>query len=120
MDAFTARLGVSEGRIERAPGDVVFALGDLTPGWTADLAAGDYVEAAQTADLTGVAVVRVTGTLHAPAAGRWRVSLRVGGFDAATLDGWPGRTRAIADLAANVSAAAGPTEVAVRLSFLGA
>ena len=83
MDAFTARLGVSEGRVERAPGDVVFALGDLTPGWTADFAAGDYVEVAQTADLTGVAVVRVTGTLRAPPAGRWRVSLRIGGFDAA-------------------------------------
>jgi hypothetical protein len=120
MDAFTARLGVSEGRIQRAPGDVVFALGDLVPGWTADLAAGDYVEVAQTADLTAVAVVRVTGTLRAPAVGRWRASLRIGGFDAAVLDGWPGRTRALSDLAANVSAVAGPTEVAVRLSFLGA
>jgi len=97
MDAFTARLGVSEGRVERAPGDVVFALGDLT----------------------GVAVVRVTGTLRAPPAGRWRVSLRIGGFDAAALNGWPGRTRAISDLAANVSGASSPTELAVRLSFLG-
>jgi hypothetical protein len=119
MDAFTARLGVSEGRIERVPGDVVFALGDVVAGWTAGVAAGDFVEVAQTADLTGVAVVRVTGTLRAPAAGRWRASLRVGGFDVAVLDAWAGRSRPISDLAANVSGLSGHAEIAVRLSFLG-
>ena len=40
--------------------------------------------------------------------------------DVATLDGWPGRSRPISDLAANVSGVSGATEVAVRLSFLGA
>ena len=120
MDAFTSRLGVSEGRVERAPGDVVFSLGDLVPGWAADLVAGDFAEVAQTTDLTVIALVRVTGTLRAPASGRWRVSLRIGGFDVASLDGWPGRARPISDLAANVTKISGATEVAVRLSFLGA
>jgi hypothetical protein len=120
MDAFTARLGRSEGRVERAQGDVVFALGELEPGWTADLAPGDYAEVAQTADLTGAGLVRVTGTLSAPAAGQWRVSLRIGGVEMAALGGWPGRTRPVSDLAANVSALTGPTEVAVRLTLVSA
>jgi hypothetical protein len=118
MDAFTARFGASEGRVERAPGDVVFVLGDLDPGRTASLAPGDYVEIAQTANLTAVGIVRVSGTLRAPPAGRWRVSLRLGGQDVATLDGWPGRTRRVSDLAANVGGHAGPAEVAVRLTLL--
>jgi hypothetical protein len=119
MDAFTAHLGRSEGRVARAQGDVVFVLGELEPGWTADLAPGDYAEVAQTADLTGAGLARVSGTLSAPAAGHWRVSLRVGGVEMAALSGWPGRSRTVADLAANVSALTGPTEVAVRLTFSG-
>ena len=120
MDAFTARLGVSEGRVTDATGDVVFVLGDLEPGWFHDLVVGDYVEVAQTADLTGIALVRARGTFRAPAAGAWRLALRVGGLEVAGLAGWPGRTRAVTDLAANVSAASGPTEVAIRLTLTAA
>lgn len=119
MDAFTARLGVSEGRVVGADGTVVFVLGDLEPGRLHDLAPGDYVELAQTADLTGGLLVRVRGVLRAPAAGSWRVSLRVGGTEVASLLGWPGRTRPVTDLAANVSGAAGPTEIAIRLTLVG-
>jgi hypothetical protein len=120
VDAFTARLGVSEGRVVQGDGTIVFVLGDLEPGRLHDLSPGDYVELAQTADLTGVLLVRARGTLGAPAVGRWRASLRIGGTEVATLLGWPGRTRTVTDLAANVSAATGPTEVAVRLTLVAA
>ena len=120
MDAFTARLGVSEGRVVDAASDVVFVLGDLEPGRFHDLVPGDYVEVAQTVDLTGIGIVRVRGTLRAPAVGTWRASLRVGGVEVAGLRGWQGRTRSVSDLGANVSAAVGPTEIAVRLTLVAA
>jgi hypothetical protein len=120
MDAFTARLGTSEGRVTEDSGDVVFVLGDLEPGRFHDLAAGDYVEIAQTADLTGAAFVRVRGTFRAPAVGSWRVSLRVAGVEVAGLAGWPGRTRNVTDLAGNVSGVSGATEIAVRLTLMAA
>jgi hypothetical protein len=119
MDAFTARLGSSQGRVLDASGTAVFVLGDLDVGRFHDLVPGDFAEIAQTADLTGVAVVRVRGTLRAPARGAWRVTLRVGGADVASLDGWPGRTRTVSDLAANVVSATGPMEIAVRLTLVG-
>ena len=119
MDAFTARLGLSQGRVTTASGDVVFVLGDLEPGRMADLAPGDYVEVVQTLDVTGVGVVAVAGTLRAPGAGKWHVGLRVAGVEVAGIDGWPGRTRNVSDLTANVSGRSGPTEIAVRLTFVG-
>jgi hypothetical protein len=120
MDAFTARLGSSEGRVTQADGTLVFVLGDLQTGRFHDLLPGDYVEIAQTADLSSVALVRVRGTLRAPAIGAWRVSLRVGGVEVAGLSGWPGMTRMITDLAANVGALSAPTEIAVRLTLVAA
>lgn len=120
MDAFTARLGSSEGRVVAPDGSIVFVLGDLQPKRFHTLAPGDHVEVAQTTDLTGVELVRVLGTFRAPALGRWSLGLRVGGVEVASLGGWPGRTRAVTDLSGNVSAATGPTEIAVRLTFLGA
>ena len=119
MDAFTARLGGSEGRVVQSDGTIVFLLGDLESGRFHDLAPGDYVETAQTADLTGIALVRVRGTLRAPPSGSWRVSLRIGGVEVAGLPGWPGRTRRVTDLAANVSALTAATEIAVRLTWVG-
>jgi hypothetical protein len=120
MDAFTARLGTSEGRVTQDDGTIVFVLGDLQAGRFHDLVPGDYVEIAQTANLTGIALVRVRGALRAPAAGSWRVSLRVGGVEVAGLAGWAGKTRSVSDLAANVSALAAPTEIAVRLTLVAA
>jgi hypothetical protein len=119
VDAFTARLGASEGRVVTDAGDVVFVLGDVEPGHFHDLAVGDYAEVAQTADVSGIAIVRVRGTLRAPAVGSWRASLRIAGVEVATLRGWPGKTRGLSDLAANVSAFTGPTEIAVRVTLVG-
>jgi hypothetical protein len=120
MDAFTARLGSSQGRVVDASGVAVFVLGDLDVGRFHDLVPGDYAEIAQTADLTGIAIVRVRGTLRASSQGAWRVSLRIAGADVGRLDGWPGRTRTISDLGANVAGASGPTEIAVRLTLVSA
>jgi hypothetical protein len=119
MDAFTARLGLSQGRVTDASGDVVFVLGDLKSGRVANLAPGDYVEIAQTLDVSTVGLVVVRGTLRAPGAGKWHVALRVAGVEVAGLDGWPGRTRNVSDLTANVSGQSGATEIAVRLTFAG-
>ena len=120
MDAFTARLGSSQGRIVDPAGAAVFVLGDVDPGRLHNLVPGDFVELAQTADLTSVALVRVRGTLRAPDLGAWRVSLRVGGVEVAHVDGWPGRTRVLSDLGANVATAAGRTEIAIRLTLVAA
>jgi hypothetical protein len=119
VDAFTARLGTTQGRVERASGDVVFVLGDVEPGRTAALTPGDYVEAAQVADLTGASLLRAAGALRAPFVGHWRLSLRLDGQEVAAVDAWPGRTRAISDLAANVAGRKGPTDVSLRLTFVG-
>jgi hypothetical protein len=120
MDAFTSRLGTSQGRVQRADSEVVCVLGDLEPGRFHHLRAGDFVELAQIIDVAGVALVRVRGALRAPAEGRWRVSLRVGGVEVAALDGRPGNTRTVSDLAASVATLSGPTEIAIRLTLVEA
>lgn len=121
LDAFTERLGRSQGRVVTEKGAVAFALGDLEPGWRADLAVGDYVEVVQTLDVTGVAVVRMQGSLRAPSdldpALAWEVAVVVDGAPTARISGHVGRTRAINDLAANVSKLTGAHEVGVRLTL---
>lgn len=121
LDAFTDRLGSSQGRVVSVAGELSFALGDLEPGRRAELAVGDYVEVAQTLDVTGVALVRALATMRVPeslAPGlAWEVSVLVDGVPAARTRCDAGRTRAIGDLAANVSKLTGTHEISVRLAL---
>lgn len=119
LDAFTARLGIDSGRLER-DGGTLFVLGSLSPGRVHDLEPGDYVEIAQRADLTLVDLVRVRATLRLPAMPSdraWTLTIQVDGGARASIGGWAGRTREITDLAADVSVLRGEHEVAVRLAL---
>lgn len=123
FDAFTARLGIGQGRIDM-DGQTVFVLGDVEPGWHRTLAVGDYAEVAQQVDLTDIEIVRASLTLHVragiPAGLAWEVSITVDGAKAGRVLGWPGRTRTITDLGANVSKLTGQHTVAVRLELVEA
>ena len=120
LTAFNSRLGRSQGRIPSGDG-FVFVLGDVESGRLHELAAGDYAEFAQVADLTDEDFVRVQLRLHVPASTPpgfvWIASIRVDGDENARVTCRPGRERVVTDLAANVSKLAGDHEVAVRLEL---
>ncbi len=122
LDAFCRNLGVTQGRVEVAPGELRFVLGELEPGRLFDLATGDFAEVVQTTDLTGITLVRVRLTLRAPAGipagSAWEASIVVDGAKLARIACESGRTRAITDLAANVSKLTGAHEVGVRLELV--
>jgi hypothetical protein len=122
LDAFRTNLGVTQGRVEVAPGELRFVLGDLEPGRLFDLATGEFAEVVQTADLTGVTLVRARLTLRAPAGlpagSAWEASIVIDGAKLARTTCESGRTRTITDLAANVSKLTGAHEVGVRLELV--
>ena len=129
LDAFRAHLGDGQGRVApaHAPpgfGEVLFVLGEDTPGWRYALTLGDRAEVVQDTDLTGLALVRVHLALRAPAdvpAGfAWEASILVDGAKRARATSAPGRTRVLTDLAANVSKLSGVHTVGVRLELVGA
>ena len=121
FDAFSARLGTSQGRIEKEEGNFVFVLGDLQPGYFADFEPGDRAEVTQDVNLTGADLVRAKLAINIPAdmpAGLyWEASILIDGVKQASAVGRAGRTRAIADLAANISKRSGVHAVAVRLQL---
>ncbi len=121
FDAFSARLGASQGRIEGEEGNFVFVLGDLQPGYLADFEPGDRAEVVQDVNLSGADLVRAKLALSIPAdmpAGLyWEASILIDGVKQASAVGRAGRTRAIADLAANISKRSGVQAVAVRLQL---
>lgn len=119
LDAFTTALGTEQGRVEQPP-TAVFVLGAMTPGRVHDLVPGDHVELAQSADLTGVDLVRVRSTLAArdvPAGLAWALTLRIDGGVQGVVRARAHQTREVTDLAANVSRLTGVHEVAVRLEL---
>ena len=124
LDAFTSRLGHGQGRLATADGEVRFVLGDAEAGRFFDLVAGDRVEATQSADLTGVALVRAIVRLRVPRGVppglAWEASVVVDGVKRARVTCSPGRTRSITDLAANVSKLTGTHDVGVRLELVAA
>lgn len=99
---FDRFLGSDAGRIAPAgwtppDGSWVLALGADTPGRVGRLASGDFVQASQTADITGYKLLRyryrLRGTGAAlPAGARWRASVRMGAQVHATQTLTPGRT----------------------------
>lgn len=122
LDAFTARLGVSQGLVVTADGGSVFILGELEPGRLAELAVGDRVEVVQSLDVTGAALVRADLLLRAPLSTpeglAWEASIVVDGVACARTR-FPQRgERRVRDLAANVSKLAGVHTVGVRLELV--
>jgi hypothetical protein len=124
LTAFTSRLGTNQGRLAEpgtSVGSYVFVLGDEAPGRLAELAPGDYAQVTQATDLTGVSLVRANLELrvpeNTPASFAWNASILVDGNPHACASVRSGRSRAIAELCANVSKLSGSHEVAVRLEL---
>jgi len=121
FDAFSARLGISQGRVE-IDGDHVFVLGDDRTDHLHDLKPGDFTEVKQESDLTDVDLVRADLTLRVPESLSpelyWEASIVVSGNELATATCGSGRTRQLRDLAANVSKLSGPHQVGVRLQLV--
>ena len=126
LNAFTARLGNGQGRVQpsgAAPsgGDYVFVIGADEPGWRAELEPGDHGQVTQQVDLTGVDLVRAALRLRVPAdlpaSLAWEVSLVVDGTKRARATCLAGRERTLTDLTANVSKLGGVHEVGVRLEL---
>ena len=121
FDAFSARLGLSQGRVE-INGDHVFVLGNDHTGYLHDLKPGDFSEVKQESDLTDVDLVRADLVLRVPDSlppeFYWEVSIVVSGNELAAATSSPGRTRQLHDLAANVSKLNGLHQVGVRLQLV--
>jgi hypothetical protein len=129
LDAFTSRLGLGQGRIHPvsmppAAGEYAFVLGEDEAGRLFELAPGDHAEVIQDASLTDVDFVRAHLVLRVPAGiptgFAWEASLIIDGVKLARATAKPGRTRTLADLAANVSKLSGVHQVGVRLELMGA
>jgi hypothetical protein len=127
LTAFTSRLGQGQGRLETpkaASGACAFVLGDVEPGRVFELVAGDHADVTQSADLTGVNLVRAYLRLRAPenvpAGLAWEAALIVDGVALARMRSKPGLERVVTDLAANVSKLSGVHVVGVRLQLVAA
>ena len=122
FDAFTCRLGVEQGRLVQSDGSVSFVLGARSAGRVFELASGDYAEIAQSADLSGTSLIRANMRISVPnslpVGLAWEVSLLVDGTKRAKTRCVAGRSRAITDLAMNVSKLSGVHEVALRLELV--
>ena len=121
LDAFSAHLGLDQGRLEGNGGRAVFVLGSLTPGRVFELGVGDYAEVVQEADLTNVDLIRVDATVttaNAPAGLAWELAIRVDGAARSARRLRNATGVRVRDLAANVAGLVGPHEVAVRLELV--
>jgi hypothetical protein len=128
LDAFSARLGSSQGRIapvnaSPGSGDFAFILGDDDLGRLAELAPGDRAEVSQSVDLTGQTLVRAHIQLNVPKGLdpelAWEASILVDGVKSARFTCTSGRKRIATDMAANVSKLAGTHMVSIRLELAG-
>jgi len=124
LDAFTSDLGRSQGRVP-APGSdggAVLVLGDLRLHRVAEVTPGDFVQAEQVVDLTDERIMRARGSLRVPedlpAAIAWEVSLCIDGVKRASLRVRAGQTKAVDDLAANVTRDRGMHTLAIRLELI--
>lgn len=129
LTPWQALFGATQGRAVptgwTAPeGSYVFVLGSDTPGVKRYLLADDFVQVAQSGDLTGVALVRFTARLRQPltmpGGASWRFELLVDGFVVATEAFGAGRTRDRFDMGALVGdIGPGSHELAFRLTLVG-
>ena len=127
LDAFSARLGSSQGRVapvnaSPGSGDFAFVLGDDEPGRLAELAPGDRAEVSQSVDLTGQNLVRAHLQLNVPKSLdpglAWEASILVEGVKYARFTCTLGRRRIATDMAANVSKLNGAYLVSIRLELV--
>jgi len=124
LDAFTSDLGRFQGRVPEPGGSrgAVLVLGDVRLRRGAELTVGDFVEAQQLVDLTDERIVRVRGSLSVPdnlvADLAWEVSLFIDSVKRASLRVCGGETKAIDDLAVNVSRERGMHTIAIRLELI--
>ncbi len=124
LDAFTSDLGRSQGRVltPGADGHAVLVLGDLQLRRFAEVTPGDFIQAEQVVDLTGDVVVRARGSLRVsedlPDALAWEVSLCIDGVKRARLRARGGETKAIDDMAMNVTRDDGVHTLAIRLELI--
>lgn len=127
LTPFNARLELDQGRMRptvspATAGQFVFVLGCDTDGMAAEIVPGDFTAIEQDVDLTDVDLIRADLVLRTPAevpdGQAWRVAILVDAVVFASVRGWPGRTRTLADLAANVSKLTGVHEVGFRLDLV--
>lgn len=122
LNAFNARLGLSQGRIQLDEDEYVFVLGDDQPGYFYELNPGDHADVVQGTDLTDIDLIRVALTLRVPddlpANLFWEASIIVDGQKYARATCRSGRTRKITDLAANVSKMTDDHKVGIRLELI--
>lgn len=132
LTPFEAALGRTQGRIRPdgatpSDGSWMLVLGSDLDGVVADgLEAGDYHEASQSLDVTGIELIRV-GQLElrdpgdaAAALLAWEASLLIDGSAVSTMRAYAGRSRTISDMVANVSGLSGVHVITLRLSLVNA
>jgi len=120
LDAFSARLGIDDGRVQRGDG-AVFVLGSLTPGRVHDLDVGDYAEVTQDADLTNVDLIRIDATVTTPATAlglAWELAIWIDGIAVTRRRLRSAIGLRVRDLAANVAGASGVRTIALRLELV--
>lgn len=121
---FNRRAGVTQLRIQptgAAPGlgSYVFCFGSDLPGVFVQANLNDGVELSQTADVTGIALVRFRAVLRppstAPVGGRWVFEWRVNATTYGSRELKAGRVLSIADGAIDTSQLSGNQTIKFRL-----
>jgi hypothetical protein len=127
LDAFSSRLGISQGRIvpvngTPSSGDFAFVLGDDEVERFAELAPGDRAQISQSVDLTEQTLVRVHLQLRVPKSLdpglAWEASILIDGVKRARFTCAAGRERVATDMTANVSKLNGIHQVRIRLQLV--
>lgn len=120
-NAFTARMGYSQGRLVLPDGSTVFVMGEREPGYFHELVAGDFIQISQSVDLSAVDWIWPQLRFSVPESTGpqwlWRVSIWVSGVMLVSTDGRAGQVRELKDFAANVSKHSGLHEVTLMLSL---
>lgn len=121
---WTVDAGTSQGRIKprgwpAVDGDYVFVLGQDVAGVYEKLAAGDHVDLAQTADLTGINIVRFAAHVRpsSQSTAVWHFALLIDGALAVFQSIVAGRERTRVDIGWDVAHLTGSHTIAFRLEL---